>query len=281
MVTTTTQVPRGLEPTNLEEYASANRLDRLFDTTAQAPSWGPCENVDPSNRTPFPPELADLVRLHKLVRERRVTTVLEFGVGWSTFVMADALVRNRRDFADHVRANLRRSNPFEIHCIDDDREFIETTSRRLPAELSDLAFMHHSECEMGTFNSRICTFYGTIPNVCPDFVYLDGPSQFSVRGDVRGVSTRHMDRLPMAGDILAMEHFFLPGTLVLVDGRTANARFLRANLQRGWRYSHIEASDVHVFELAEPPLGELNRKQIEFCLGAEWLAGVRDQAQGC
>ena len=123
---------------------------------------------------------------------------------------------------------------------------------------------------MTTFCDRICTDYVTLPNVCPDFIYLDGPSQSSALGDINGISTRHMDRLPMACDILKMEHFLLPGTLVLVDGRTANARFLLANLQREWRYEHDKAADVHYFEMIEDPLGKWNRLQVEYCLGEGW-----------
>jgi len=266
------------DSTDIVAYAAANGFERFLERPVVQAAWGPSENVDPRNRAPFPPELADLVRLHKLVRERRVTTILEFGVGWSTLVMADALAKNRREFADYVRDALRRNNPFQIHSVDDDREFIDLTKRRLPPEFGDIAYLHHSDCETATFDSRICTYYKSVPNICPDFVYLDGPSQFSVPGDVRGVSTRHVDRLPMAGDILAMEHFFLPGTLIVVDGRTANARFLQCNLQRGWRYTHHEEGDVHLFELAEAPLGKLNRTQIEFCLGAEWLARLDRQS---
>lgn len=74
----------------------------------------------------------------------------------------------------------------------------------------------------------------------------------------------------MSCDILKIEHFLLPGTLIVVDGRTANARFLKANLQREWRHEHDEEGDVHYFEMIEEPLGKWNRRQIEFCLGADW-----------
>jgi hypothetical protein len=120
---------------------------------------------------------------------------------------------------------------------------------------------------MGTFNGRACTFYKNIPNVCPDFIYLDGPDQFSAKGFVNGISTNHPDRLPMAGDILVLEHFFLPGTLLVVDGRTANARFLKTNLQRDWIYCYDKNADQHYFELSEDPVGVYNKKQINFCLG--------------
>ena len=68
----------------------------------------------------------------------------------------------------------------------------------------------------------------------------------------------------MAADILLFEPFLLPGTLIIVDGRTANARFLKNNLQREWDYCHLDAEDIHVFELIEAPLGKLNKKQMEF-----------------
>jgi hypothetical protein len=70
----------------------------------------------------------------------------------------------------------------------------------------------------------------------------------------------------MAADILAMEHFLLPRTLIVIDGRTANARFLKSNLQRNWKYSYYREYDQHFFELMEEPLGELNKIQIDYSL---------------
>ncbi|MGF7158517.1 hypothetical protein FHS85_000127 [Rhodoligotrophos appendicifer] len=251
----------------LESYVRAAQLDALITFGDVESAY---DSVNPSNNTPFPPQWADLVRLHKLVRERKVTTVLEFGVGRSTLILAHALALNRADYAGEVAA-LRRSNPFELHSLDDMQEFIDLTLQSLTAELKPVVTLHFSPCEMASFADRICTLYRTLPNICPDFIYLDAPSQFSVDGDVRGISTRAPDRMPMAADILTIEHFLLPGTLILVDGRTANARFLKANLQRNWTYRYEAAGDIHLFELVELPLGKINRRQIEFALGREWL----------
>ena len=117
------------------------------------------------------------------------------------------------------------------------------------------------------FNDRVCTFYNNLPNICPDFIYIDAPDQFSVGGDIRGISTRHEDRLPMSADILSIEHFLLPGTLIVIDGRTANARFLEKNLQRNWEYFHSEEFDQHFFELKEKPLKSKNPAKR----GSGWL----------
>ena len=219
------------------------------------------ESVDVNSKIPFPAELDDLIRLHFLVISRKVTTILEFGVGKSTKVFDHALNINKTNYNSYVTSNLRRSNKFECHSVDTSRKWIKKTKEQF---LTKHVQYHHTKCDVSTFNGRICTMYKKLPNICPDFIYLDAPDQYSPNGNVRGISTRHPDRLPMAGDLLAIEHFLLPGTLIAVDGRTANARFLRANFQRSWSYQYFKNFDQHFFELDESPLGVWNDRQIKF-----------------
>ena len=75
----------------------------------------------------------------------------------------------------------------------------------------------------------------------------------------------------MAADILSFEHFLQPGTLIIIDGRTANARFLKCNLQRNWYHFHSQKCDQHFLELQEEPLGIYNKRMIEHCLGKEYF----------
>lgn len=225
------------------------------------------ESVDPNNHTPLPPELDDLTRLHFLVRNRRVTTILEFGVGKSTIVLADAIEKNKKEYGEFVSKNLRRSNAFQIHSLDNSQHWLDECKNSFPEQLKENVNFHFSEVEMTTFNDRVCTMYRKLPNICPDLIYLDGPEQFNVIGEVRGISTAHPDRLPMAADILILEPFLLPGTLVIADGRTANARFLLNNFQRNWEYCHFMEEDIHAFELVEEPLGRINKLQLAFSNG--------------
>jgi hypothetical protein len=252
-------------------YVRENELDKLLNAEVVPAKTGIYESVDPNNNVPYPPVWDDLVRLHRLVRTRRVTTVLEFGCGYSTVVLADALAKNEKECNSFVSANLRRSNAFEIHSVDDMDYFIKITRDRLATDLKKRVFFKQSDVQMTTFSGRICTEYVELPNIAPDFIYLDAPSQDSAKGEVSGISTRHADRLPMSCDLLKIEHFLLPGTFILVDGRTANSRFLRSNFQRNWKYEFDVASCTHTFELCETPLGRYNKAQIEFCLGQEWL----------
>lgn len=70
--------------------------------------------------------------------------------------------------------------------------------------------------------------------------------------------------MPMTGDLLRIEHFLTPGTVVVFDGRAANARFFGSNIQRGWDYQYDAHFDQHLFILNEEPLGRLNIKQLVF-----------------
>ena len=80
----------------------------------------------------------------------------------------------------------------------------------------------------------------------------------------------------MAADILSIEHFLCPGTLIVVDGRTANARFLECNFQRNWKHLYSVDYDQHFFELLEKPLGVYNKRQIDYCLGADYYVRLEE-----
>jgi len=259
---------------NYKKWCLDNKINELFNIDIGI--YGDVEKkikkslykgVDQKNTIPLPAELDDLIRLHFLTRSRKVTTILEFGVGKSTLVFADALRKNKEEFGEFVIDNLRRANPFEVHSIDSSKKWINECKRFLTPRLLDFAHFYFSEVEMTTFNGRACTMYKKLPNICPDLIYLDGPDQFSVMNDIRGISTRSLDRLPMSADILLFEPFLLPGTLIVIDGRTANARFLKNNLQRNWEYNYFVKEDIHTFELIEKPLGKFNARQLRFCLG--------------
>jgi len=229
------------------------------------------ENINPNKKNPFEPELDDLCRLHWLILMRKVTTILEFGVGKSTLIFNDAMKKNKKNYFVFFKKNLRRNNLFECHSVDNQKKWINKVRNN---NLLDHIRFHFAELNTGIFNDRICTYYNPLPNICPDFIYLDGPDQSSSKGDVRGINTNHPDRLPMSADILSIEHFLLPGTLIVVDGRTANARFLKTNLQRNWIYCHDEKNDQHFFELSEKPLGVYNQKQIKCCLGNSYYSRI-------
>ena len=210
----------------------------------------------------FQPELDELYLLHRYIILFKRMTVLEFGIGWSTIVMANAIQDNKKKYFKNTKS-LRMNNPGEICCIDNSKSWIKLMRLKLK-RYSKIVNLNYSEAYMDKFNGKICTSFKKIPKINPDFIYLDGPDQFNIKGKINGFNINQNDLMPMTSDILKIEHFLKPGTIIIVDGRASNSRFLKSNFQRKWKYSYNQKNDQHVFFLNEKPLGQLNKKQIKF-----------------
>lgn len=220
---------------------------------------------------PFEPEYDDLCRLHFLVLTRKCVNVLEFGSGFSTVVMAHAAKLLHQHFNEFAGEHFRAERCFHVYSVEEEQRFLEITNQRLSAQFAPYATVNRSSVEMITHDNRIATLYRTLPDISPDFIYLDGPSLFGTTADINGFTMTNPCRMPMSADILRFEFFLEPGTLILVDGRTANARFLKAYFKRDWAYHHDTVGDIHYFELQEDALGKINQTKLDFCLDNRWL----------
>lgn len=229
------------------------------------------KSVSVFEEKPLEPEYGDLCRLHWICLTRKVINILEFGSGFSTAVMADAMRILNNHFNQWVSDNIRVEKPFHIYSIEEDQRFLEISKARLGQSLSSFSSLIRSSVDISLHDNRITTVYSKIPNISPDFIYLDGPSQFATTQEINGFSFASKVRMPMSSDILRFEFFLEPGTLILVDGRTANARFLKSYLRRNWIYQHDPKGDIHFFELQEEPLGSINEKKLNFCIDGKWL----------
>lgn len=242
------------------EYLQQQNLDQLLDLTENTQnSRDVYHPVRTDDGDPFPPELDDLARLHKLIRERKSFTVLEFGVGYSTVVMADALQKNEQEWSQlDDPPEIRNRYIFEIFCVDASEKWLDHWRESISDELADRIHFNYSPVEVETFDGRICHRYTDLPDIVPDFVYLDAPHPKQVQGSVNGLSFECDERTVMSADLLHMEPTLLPGTFILVDGRTNNARFLERHFQREFEVNEDKEADVTTFELVEDRLGKYN-----------------------
>ena len=243
-----------------KEYLIQEGLNQYINFDANADfKEGVFDAVSGKLNIPFPPVIEDLARLHRLIRKRKAFTVLEFGSGLSTIVMADALSKNKADFLGlQEKPVLRNRFMFQIFSVESDKKWIEYSQSNFPNHLLEHVNFHYSEIKIDTFNGRICHFYDNLPDIVPDFIYLDGPNPKDVKGNVNGMTFKCDERTVMSADLLLMESILLPGTFILVDGRTNNARFLKNNFQRNFKMSWDKDSDVTSFELQEERLGKYN-----------------------
>lgn len=220
------------------------------------------------NETIYAPELDDLYSLYTKVRNNKIVAIIEFGSGWSTLALAKALDENRLSFSQYVKKNIRHPNPFTLMTIDCSKEFQALALERIPKDLSDTTIIPViSEARMSILNGQICHLFDSIPPFTADFIYLDGPDCDQVSGNINGFSVRFGSEeysygLPMAADLILLEPFFWPGTLLVTDGRGGNANFLKNNFKRNWQYHYDKECDQHLFRLLEEPFGRISESLL-------------------
>ena len=263
------------DPLFLNEYIEIFSIDKIFSKNKLDGAFTKNSNLNRSvskfEEKPFEPKYVDLCRLHFLALSRKCLNIMEFGSGFSTTILADAMRILNYYFLDYAKKNIRVENPFHVYSIEEEQRFLEVTKKRMSKKLLNFVTLSRSTIEIISHDNRIATLYSKLPNISPDLIYIDGPSQFGSSKEINGFSFNSMARMPMTADVLRFEFFLEPGTLILVDGRTANARFLKSYLKRNWVYYFDKLGDVHYFELQEDPLGRFNQLKIDFCLGGKWL----------
>ncbi len=220
------------------------------------------KNVSKKEIKPFDYDLEDLCRLHWLTLSKKAINTLEFGSGWSTIFIAHACEILMNSFG-HLR-DFRVDKKFHIYSLEENKRYLEITKKRIPQNLKKFVTIIHSKNKIVDFQGKYATKSINIPNISPDFIYLDGPSQYATNNIIDGFDIKNISRFPMSADLLYIEYFMEPGTFILVDGRTANARFLKDHFKRNWKYSHDIKGDCHYFELKEEPLGIHNKKKLKF-----------------
>lgn len=213
---------------------------------------------------PQPPEIIDLYRLYQFILLNKRTSVLEFGCGYSSLVISKAL--EKIQINNNGKKPFKRcASPFKLFIIDNVKKYLNIVKKRLRKyKLDKNVEFFYSSSKMTIYNGNFATEYLKLPRVNPDFIYLDGPNPFTIKNSVNNFTVSNLDMMPMSCDILKFENFLTPGTIILVDGRVANARFLKNNFKRNWKEFYDKKFDQTVFLLDEKPLGPFNKEQIEF-----------------
>ena len=227
---------------NAKKYFAENKLDKLKLSNAK-------KEIHLNK--------GDLALLHYLICKIMPKNVLEFGSGYSTVVIAAALKEN------FLKQNIQLSNskkdfkPQKPKCfsIETSKKWLKNTNDKLQENnLRDFVKISLSKCIISEIQGQVCHFYKSLPNIVPDFVYLDGPDPNDVSGSINGISMQNCKRTVMAADMLKYESTHLPGFTMLVDGRTNNARFLARLFTRRFSSFYCKKKDISFFQLNERPL---------------------------
>jgi predicted O-methyltransferase YrrM len=118
--------------------------------------------------------MSDYLTLYEEVRSRKPVEVLEFGTGFTTVVMAHALMENTAE----------GSPPGRITSMEEDEGWTKTALDALPANVAPVIEIIHSPKTDGFYKMFRGVQYTEIPDRAYDFVFSDGPERHSpVNGD--------------------------------------------------------------------------------------------------
>ena len=178
-----------------------------------------------NNRPPdaFTPEHSgwgDLYLLYKLIKKRRPQTVFEFGSGNSTIIIAQALKENGTGY---------------LYSFDYSKYWKDATVKSIPDGLREYCEVKHTPIIETKYNGVKAWRHSGLPQVSPDFLYLDSPWLTPKR--------------QVAVDPLDLEWKFRKGFFMLVDGRTINVFFLKKYLRKKYKFRYRRLFSNSTFEL--------------------------------
>lgn len=179
----------------------------------------------------------DLANLHRIIRRLRPTVVIEFGCGFSSLAMGHALKMNAA----------QTGKKGKLHVVEAVEKWADNVRGKL-ADLSDFIEIRHSQPKSLLLGAQVCHVYADLPNVRPDFIYLDGPDVKDVKGSINGLTAAGL-QYACAADPCLYEWGLYPGFQMLVDGRYANVEFLKQNLKREYRVTSSALHNNTLFEL--------------------------------
>jgi hypothetical protein len=158
------------------------------------------------------PDFIDLWFLYQAIRDRKPYTILEFGSGCSPVIMTRALWDNQ--------CHSSESGGY-LYSIDADPYWAEATAKAMPTHLQKFCRIVYSPLLEVEHSGTLGFRHANVPDVPPNFLYLDGPALTPAR--------------KVAIDVLDMEDKFPQDFYMVVDDRQENTMFFKRNLRR--RYS--------------------------------------------
>lgn len=211
----------------------------------------------------FPPDIDDLYRLYRLVRDTAVVSAIEYGSGWSTFALSKGIWENKESFGDNY-IGYRNLNAFKLKTVDASSFFLKKAINRIPISYQSVVLSQVATPKLVTEYNQCSVMWTPAQRVDYDLIYIDGPEPEQVIRNQTDFPISTIHDLPIMGDMVRYESYILPSTLIMFDGRTSNARYFKNRFVRNWRYSSNFDQDYSLMILNEEPIGKINKKHLDF-----------------
>lgn len=193
-------------------------------------------------------------------------SVLEYGSGWSTTVIYNALNLNK------TRLNMENCfntildihpNPFLFKTIDSKKYYLNIAKSRLQKN-GRINFRGVTASQKNTtINGSLCHISRRLPTEKYDLIYIDGPNPEHVKNNVKIRFKFNHNVPPLNADPVVMEPTFWPGSFIIFDGRRANVEFLLSIFKRNW-LEYRNSNDQTLLILDSPDWGSRNRTLMKF-----------------
>lgn len=181
------------------------------------------------------PEYVDLYIIFNLIKKRKPKCVLEFGAGCSSFAIILALIENQKE----------NNIDGKLFSVDGNDKWLSNILKLLPKNFLEYSSFLYSKPKISSFNNQIISMHDDLPDISPNFIYLDGPSHRDVEGDIKNIMFKEKiiednkskfkyikkHRRIIAADPLLYETTSPSDFFILVDRRWSNANFLKKNFK--------------------------------------------------
>lgn len=211
----------------------------------------------------FPPDIDDLYRLYRLVRDTAVISAIEYGSGWSTFALSKGIWENKESFGDNY-IGYRNLNAFKLKTVDASSFFLKKAINRIPISYQSVVLSQVATPKLVTEYNQCSVMWTPAQRVDYDLIYIDGPEPEQVIRNHTDFPISTIHDLPIMGDMVRYESYILPSTLIMFDGRTSNARYFKNRFVRKWICASNLDQDYSLMILNEEPIGKINKKHLDF-----------------
>jgi hypothetical protein len=163
------------------------------------------------NNLLFEPDYLDLNNLINLISKIKPKTVIEFGGGYSTLIIAFALNK------------IHKNKNYEFVTLDQDKKFLKITKGLINQKFKKKIIFIHRKLSVKKFKKKLVSYFSNIPVKNYDFVYED-------RYDHK--------KTKIAGDIMFLIRKNKRYFSFCVDGMTDTVNFLKIHLRSKYKISN-------------------------------------------
>lgn len=200
----------------------------------------------------LPPDFSDLWLLREAVIASKPSIILEYGAGYSTYVLTETL---------------NRLGKGKLYSVELDRGWKDLAAARIPPHLTAIVEFLSPEPKIKISNAPLAGFdlfkkkskkprrvaiatvtFPELHSLNPDFIFVDGPAQGQVPGYADHVTSEMLT--PIVSDPLVFCQRQRP--TICVDSRREQTAFLGATLPEGYQ-TKIHESETQPFAFFYPP----------------------------